>query len=44
MTVEQQLGDYNHPRCLVPHQVNHTLRALKKSQNLPAEPWLDWSF
>ena len=31
MTVEQQLRDYNHPKCPLPHQLNQTLRALSKS-------------
>ena len=31
MTVEQQLGDYNHPKRPLPHQLNQTLRALSKS-------------
>ena len=44
MAVEQQLGDYNHPKCPLPHQLSPILRALSKSQTLPAGPWLDWSF
>ena len=49
MAVQQQLGDYNHCKCPLPHQrktlsqLNPTLRALSKSQNWLAGPWLDWS-
>ena len=44
MAVEQQVGDYNQPKCPLPHPLNPTLMALSKSQNLLPGPWLDWSF
>ena len=50
MAVQQQLGDYNHCKRPLSHQrktlsqLKPTLRALSKSQNLPAGPWLDRAF